>query len=301
MTTAGVGQVNWIDFLVHDRAPANTLCYNFAWTGATVTRSPGDPPVGQYYTFTDQIQEFQNIQSTAVGWNGNNTLAISWLGVNDVALNTVLGISFKNGANSQNGFDGIATPYFDQLDTLFQAGVRDFLILDVPPLDRAPTATDRGNATVYETYTNITAFNQVLRNQANAFLSAHQGSRISFLNTSVPFDSVISNPQQYGVSNASCWNSDGHTCLWANDAHPGVAIHQAVGEAAYDQLNGLGFWLGTYNTAPATTPIPMKSSAPGRMLSSTTLWLIVFAVGFASGRFTAHKKPWALKEKQYLG
>lgn len=294
VTTAGIGQVNWIDALVHDRAPANTLCYNFAWVGATVTRSPDDPPVGQYYTFTDQVAEFQQSKSSA-DWTGNNSLVITWFGVNDVALNTALGLPLKNSASSSNGYSGIVVPYFDQLNDLYEAGLRDFFVLDVPPIDRAPTATGKGEETVLNTRSNITAFNHVLRNSANAFTSAHAGSQISFLNTTTVFDSVLNSPVQYGAPNSSCWNSDGHTCLWSNDAHPATAIHQAVSEATYNQLNDIGFWKGRYDLQPTT------STASRKLLTNTTILLLIFATGFASGSFTSHRKPWTWKPNHALG
>ena len=298
-TTAGLGQVNWIDILVHDRAPANTLCYNFAWTGATVTRSPGDPPVGSYYTFTDQVEEFQQVES-ATSWNGNNSLIVSWFGVNDIALNTLFNIKFKNDASSANGYNGVASPYFEQLSILYDAGARDFLILDVPPIDRAPTAVDKGNDTVWNVQSNITAFNQVLRNQAHAFLSAHSGSKISFLNTTQPFSTVLDNPEQHGARSATCWNSDGHSCLWTNGEHPAVAIHQAVSEAAFDQLNDLGFWKGMYSAGPIESQ--MRNAAAARSTFSTMMWvLVIFTTGFISGRFTSNRKTWTFNPKYALG
>lgn len=254
--------------------------------GATVSRSPDDPPVGMYYTFPDQVEEFQQVKSTA-NWNGNNSLVIAWFGVNDVALNTALGLPLKNASSASNGYDGIASPYFEQLSDLYDAGIRNFLVFDVPPIDRAPTAVEKGNETVISTRTNITAFNQILRNRAQAFISVHPGSDISFLDTSVPFNSVMDNPEQYGAANASCWNSNGYTCLWSNDAHPAVAIHRAVSDAVYIQLNNLGFWRGQYSAGST-----MTSLASGGLLSKTTMLLIIFATGFASGRFTSHRKPW---------
>ncbi|KAL9088124.1 MAG: hypothetical protein Q9159_003242 [Coniocarpon cinnabarinum] len=278
----GYGNANWIDVLIHDRAPPNTLCYNFAWFGATVLRSPGDPPVGQYYAFEDQLDEFQNVREI-VDWQSSSTLFLSWFGVNDVALNTVLGISLENGADATNRYDGIITPYFDQLDLLYQAGARDYLILTVPPVDRAPVAIAKGFQSVADTMTNISAFNQVLRDEAQIFPNEHPGSRISILDTSVSFNQVLNNPSQYGASrNATCDNSDGHTCLWSNNAHPAFAIHQALGQAVYDQLNDLGFWSGMYSDE-SVDPSPQRSGSSS-LLATSTLWLSIFVVGFAVGR-----------------
>ena len=289
ITSAGFGQINWIDFLIHERAPANTLCYNFACYGATVTRSPGDPPPLQYRTFTDQIQVFQDVKDTAP-WNGNNSLFVSWFGVNDIALNTALGFPLESGASSSNGYDGVATPYFDQLEILHDAGARDFMVLLVPPIDRAPVTVGSGYETVQYTLNNITAFNQVLKDKAQVFLNTHADSRLSILDTSLPFNSVLDSPGQYGAGNASCSDSDGHVCLWSNSAHPGVAIHRALGEAAYDRLNSLGFWQGTYSAGPVEAVA--QSSASKNLISRSTLWLIIFLAGVATGRFTGRRgKP----------
>lgn len=203
----------------------------------------------------------------------------------------MLGFPLENGASAANRYDGVATPYFEQLNVLYKAGGRDFLIFTVPPIDRAPVAVKAGYMTVANTLTNVSAFNQVLKDQVQVFLDGHDGSRISIVDTSIPFNKVLNNPSQYGVTNVTCENSDGHTCLWSNEAHPGVAIHEALSDSVYQQLDDLGFWNGLFDAGPVemTTQTTADSSASSSALNNGSIWLIVLAVGIAIGRSTRNR------------
>ena len=248
-----------------------------------MSRSSDEPPLGQYYTFTDQIQEFRDVKNTA-SWNADNALFTVWFGINDIALNTALGLPLENGASATNRYDGVTRPYFDQLNILSQAGARDFLLFTLPPIDRAPIALQAGPQTVANILTNVTAFNQVLRDEAQVFLNEHPSARISIVDTSIPFNQVLNSPTQNGAANASCDDSNGHSCLWSNNAHPATAIHQALSEAVFQQLSDLGYWGGAYNAGPVEVSSQTSNSSSLRSTGST--WLAIFLAGFVVGRST---------------
>jgi phospholipase/lecithinase/hemolysin len=51
------------------------------------------------------------------------------------------------------------------------------------------------------------------------------------VNTTKVFNKALDNPTAYGAPNAVCYNSNGVSCLWWNDYHPGQAIQDLVAQS----------------------------------------------------------------------
>lgn len=76
----------------------------------------------------------------------------------------------------------------------------------------------------------ITAYNDMLASGLANFTSVNSGVTAKIIDTSIAFQTAIDDPTAYGAPNATCYNSDGVSCLWYNDYHPGVAINELVAE-----------------------------------------------------------------------
>lgn len=64
-----------------------------------------------------------------VNWSSNNHIMMAWFGQNDAGLNT----AFRSGPpNPTQQFAQIATTYFQQFDSFYQAGGRNFVAFLVP-------------------------------------------------------------------------------------------------------------------------------------------------------------------------
>lgn len=119
--------VNWIGEIV-ETAPGCTLNFNFAYGGATVNASLVTPFEPTVLSFIDQVTEFTNSvgpKPKGYKWTSANTAAAVWLGVNDV------GNSYYY-ANSSAINEADLNSYFGQLQILYNAGVRKFLLLTTP-------------------------------------------------------------------------------------------------------------------------------------------------------------------------
>jgi hypothetical protein len=68
----------------------------------------------------------------------------------------------------------------------------------------------------------ISQFNQLIVNKTSAFVAAHSGVKAIVVDTHAPFNTAINDPTAYGSKDATCYNSNGKTCLWFNDYHPGL-------------------------------------------------------------------------------
>jgi hypothetical protein len=74
----------------------------------------------------DQVTEFSTYTADAsnVAWTAENTVAVFWIGINDV------GNSYWDGVPTP--IDEIHDKYFAQLQILYDAGVRLFTLFTVP-------------------------------------------------------------------------------------------------------------------------------------------------------------------------
>lgn len=301
VTSAGFGQPNWVDNLILDYSPTNTLCYDFAFYGASVERHPLDAPIPGYYAFVDQVPEFQKTLSN-VSWADHDHVMISWFGINDAAIPTAQHV---NSPDPIAVYAEITTTYFALLDTLYDQRARNFVVITVPrkssiikishmivqahlnlvAFDRAPLAFIQGPEDVANIKSNVTAFNNALIRKAQAFQSNHSDAHISIFDSAPPWNNVIDNPQQNGVDNATCEDSSGTACLWSNSAHPATAIQRAWGTAFHNNLNNLGFYDGHFNSTPIQNPpadetASQKSWAPAAPgpLSYGTIVVMIAAI-----------------------
>ncbi|KAF2474058.1 carbohydrate esterase family 16 protein [Lindgomyces ingoldianus] len=228
------GGANWIGDLVHDYNASLTYSFNFAYGGATVNASLVKPFQTTVKSFIDQVKQFRDSiasKPSYAAWTADNSLFGVWLGVNDV------GNSYYS-ANETVLLGQIMDSYFGQIETVFGAGARNFVLLNVPPINKSPMMLGQSKAAQDTEAGVIDQFNKLLVQRSAEFVASHGGAKIVVVDTQAPFNTAISAPTKYGSKDATCYNSDGKTCLWFNDYHPGQAIHKLVAEAV------AGAWKG---------------------------------------------------------
>lgn len=134
----------------------------------------------------------------------------------------------------------IVNRYFEQVEIIYKAGGRNFAFLNVPPIQRAPvnlldTAADQASIAAA-----VAHYNVLLQTASDAFPANNPGSTTIVVDTQNPFNVMLDNPTAYGAPNASCFNSDGTSCLWWNNYHPGFEIQELVGDTVAVDV---GFYL----------------------------------------------------------
>ncbi|KEY72681.1 hypothetical protein S7711_02472 [Stachybotrys chartarum IBT 7711] len=225
------GGLDWVGFMVTEFNRSLTLSYNFAYGGATTDASlvtPYDPSVR---SFVDQIGQFNSSIATHPSyapWTAANTLAGVWMGVNDVG-NTF----WLEGQPARIG--AIMDVYFSQLQVLYNAGVRNFVLLTVPPTYLTPLFLAEDPTSLSAS---IDLYNDAIASRLATFRSANRGVTATIVDTSVPFLEAIENPTEYGAPDAVCENEDGESCLWFNNYHPGVQIQRLVAAAVARSWSG---------------------------------------------------------------
>ncbi|KAK4120634.1 carbohydrate esterase family 16 protein [Parathielavia appendiculata] len=221
------GGLNWVGFLASQYNTSTLLAYNFAYGGATTNATIVPPYAPTVLSFIDQVAQFSGSIASKPSYApwGDNALFGVWIGVNDVG-NTWW----------KSDYDQIVAQimdsYFGQLQILYNAGARNFVLLTVPPIHRTPAFIAQGNQQAVAAA--IAKYNAALSTRLAAFTTKNSGTTSKIVDTTVPFNTALDNPTAYGAPDATCYNEDGKSCLWFNDYHPGIEINRLVAKAVAD-------------------------------------------------------------------
>lgn len=114
------------------------------------------------------------------------------------------------------------------MQILYNAGARNFLFLTVPPINKTPLVLAESTATQTQEGAAVVTYNQLLQAALDTFKKSNSGITAWVYDTTTAFNTAIDNPTAYGAPDATCYNSNGVSCLWYNNYHPGQAIHKLV-------------------------------------------------------------------------
>lgn len=219
----------WLDYLARDLglpAPqpflAGTGGMNFAFGGAET----GDG----YSTF--EGSSIPNIGTQIAMYLTDNTptateLFTIWGGANDAIFGT-----------SPNPYASVAN-IGQEITTLADAGAKQFLVPNLPPLNETPLAIAQGAVAAQALATFTQDFNQALAAEVNT-LSNTLGVSIVLLDVNSLFSSVIANPSAYGFTDvmdpalnpASPDFAAGNGYLFWDDLHPTTQAGEILGNFA---------------------------------------------------------------------
>ncbi|TEA16249.1 Acetylesterase [Colletotrichum sidae] len=221
------GGLDWVGFMVTQYNASLTYSYNLAYGGATTDASLIAPYAPTVLSFVDQVAEFSRSlapKPSWAPWTAENTLVGVWMGVNDVGNSFWLG-------NRETLTAQVLAAYFAQLQVLYDAGVRNFVLLGVPPTQKTPLMLANGADSNAQLAAAIAQYNDLIADNLAAFRARNAGVTSWVVDTAAAFDEAINNPTAYGAPDATCYNADGVSCLWFNDYHPGVQIQKLVAQA----------------------------------------------------------------------
>nr|XP_036588154.1 fungal cellulose binding domain-containing protein [Colletotrichum truncatum]KAF6799295.1 fungal cellulose binding domain-containing protein [Colletotrichum truncatum] len=221
------GGLDWVGFMVTQFNASLTYSYNLAYGGATTDATLIAPYASTVLSFIDQVTEFSRSlapKPSWAPWNADNTLVGVWMGVNDVGNAFWLG-------NRETLLVQVLAKYFEQLQILYNAGVRKFVLLGVPPTQKTPLMLANGADSNAQLAAAIKQYNDLIASNLAAFKAKNAGVTSWIVDTTAPFDKAINNPTAYGAPDATCFNANGLSCLWFNDYHPGVQIQKLVAQA----------------------------------------------------------------------
>ncbi|KAI0821211.1 hypothetical protein BC629DRAFT_1278024 [Irpex lacteus] len=249
-----VGGVNWIDVATVQFNHSLLLTYNYAYGGATIDASLVQPYEPTVLSLTDQVNEFLNSSvakpSAAVPWRADNSLFSFWIGINDI------GNSYYLSGDRSAFSDTLLDAYFALVQKLVMStslrntgrpetdtnaplssnnGGRNFLFINVPPIDRSPLMLSQDASAQAAEKTVIAGFNTKLAQRVANF-SSSTGSKTWIWDSNAAFTTVLNNPTKYGFLDATSYGNTGD--FWGNNYHPSAAAQTIWGQDVSNLLNG---------------------------------------------------------------
>lgn len=187
---------NWVDYLTVQYNDSLVLTYDLAYGGATIDSTLVAPYLPIVSSVAQQVEnEFFPVYAgkpSFAPWASDNTLFGFFIGINDV------GNSYSQGAAATEILNSLIFDVYGGLvQMLYNAGARNFLFLNVPPVDRSPLTMAQGAASMAEEAVDIAAFNAGVASMAAALKSSHMDANVFTYDTHALFSEVLNNPASF--------------------------------------------------------------------------------------------------------
>lgn len=226
------GGINWVGFSISKFNASLTLAYNFAEGGATTDSDIVAPYSTSIKNFDDHVNEFITYLASHpdyAPWTAGNTFVAVWIGINDI------GEAYWDGKVAP--VDEVMDRYFELLQVLYDAGIRNFRLLNVPPFNKAPVMEYQSESSLTQLVDTISDYNSAMEIKLMSFKAANTNIvSAEVVDTHPIFNVALANPSAYGAADATCYNSDGTTCLWWDNYQPGYQIHRLVAQAVTESM-----------------------------------------------------------------
>ncbi|KAI9813585.1 MAG: hypothetical protein M1827_003654 [Pycnora praestabilis] len=238
---------NWVDFLTTTYNQSFIETFDLAYGGATVDSALVKPYLPTVLSLKQQIQNeflptFTVGMPAAAPWTSADSLFSIFIGINDV------GNTYAGNYNSIN--NALLKVYSELVDQLYQNGARNFVFLNVPPIDRSPGTTMWGVGASNLVAADISLLNNGIVQLANNLTNAYHDSKVFQFNTNAIFSQALDNPAtfpqtaEYKNTTEYCiayengtpsWYTLDESCripvneyFWLNTLHPTFPMHNAT-------------------------------------------------------------------------
>ena len=248
---------NWVDFLTTTYNETFLETVNLAYGGATVDSALVKPYLPTVLSLKDQVRNEYLPKYAShpsyFNWKPENTLFASFLGINDV------GNAYANPNASWVLADDIAE-YASLMDEVYQSGARNFLFLNVPPVNRSPLTVAQGASAETLEASYIAEYNVNITRMAANLSTAYSDAKTFVFDTNTIFSQVLDFPCAYVETcpylnttdycfyyenGTTSWYSHDKKCgpsvdeyFWLNSLHPTFRMHNATAKAIVAELGG---------------------------------------------------------------
>jgi hypothetical protein len=230
---------------------------NYSILGATTGKKnnlevgnvPG-PPLNTSFTNRGNASQLNQFTTVNPSFDAETSLFLLWLFPNDVfyCLNTLNG-SNCNSAGTSAGADPTTTNLFAvpglavsnliaSINTLADAGARNFLVVNSPDLGSTPAFLGTSNQTLMTLLSD--GFNTALDSQLSTLATAKPQLDIELFRVDDALKGLTANPSDYGFTNVTdaCFTgsavcADPATYLFWDSLHPTTRTHQILAEQLY--------------------------------------------------------------------
>ncbi|KAK0433256.1 SGNH hydrolase-type esterase domain-containing protein [Armillaria borealis] len=221
-----VGGQNWVDYVTTVDNTSLVLTYNLAYGGATISADLVTPYEPTVLSLTDQVNQFLTSYArkpSTTPWKSADTLFSVWIGINDI------GNSYYLGGDRDAFSDTLLDAYFALVKKLVDVGARNFLFVNVPPIDRSPLMLAQPTSSQALEKSVIRDFNSKLTARAASLKANHSDVTTRIWDSNAAFTAILNNPTSYGFEDATTFG-DGANIFWGNNYHPSSYAHAYFGK-----------------------------------------------------------------------
>ncbi|KAK7756286.1 hypothetical protein SLS62_001512 [Diatrype stigma] len=257
---------NWVGLLTTQHNASLLQTYNLAYGGATVDSdlvAPYDPSVvsmkeqirSQFVAgYTGDAPAAPGAPAWAEAGGSSGAVFAFWIGINDVGNSWWLGAAEREALYSD-----IFALYAALAGELYGAGARNFVFLDVPPVDRSPMMIRQGPDDAAAEKLVLARWNELVAGLAADLKAAHpDDANVWTYSSSQSFGAALDDPTVYAAT-AEMKNLTQYcdaymsgtpepdtfieSCgvpvnqyFWLNELHPTYPIHDVVAQGVADTL-----------------------------------------------------------------
>ncbi|KPM43942.1 hypothetical protein AK830_g2598 [Neonectria ditissima] len=252
-TSQSAGGPNWIEHLTgcavedgeHSPLDCDVQLWDFAVAGANTAEALlplHHPFIVPLVNQTQQFLEYgDSVLREHAGLDPSKSLVAIWIGINDI-----IDAQLLNKTSPEFYAENIRTMFAQSVAPLVEAGYKNLLVFNLPPLDRSPL-----NRITFQGQLNtelIQTWNNELEAQTRAFAAKHKRVRIAVFDNNKLLNGILEAPNSYGIKNTTdfCearkkWpqvvdDPASFGCLpvseyfWFDSAHIGTKIHKALAD-----------------------------------------------------------------------
>jgi phospholipase/lecithinase/hemolysin len=208
-------------------------------------------PLHHNYTisFENQITQWNAYARSVLHLPSPRTLVALFIGINDISDTSKWTFPRSNitATSFPELYTDIITAEFAAVETIYEAGYRNFLIMNLPPLERTPGNVVPG-ATPHPNATMVKSYNSILIAQARQFAAKHPGTNAMVFDTYSFLSGILEDPAPYGIKNTTGYcpqynapdiatNYATYGCLpipdyfWYNTGHITYRVHELLAAA----------------------------------------------------------------------
>lgn len=241
---------NWVDLLTVN-AGIPVLTYDLAFGGASVDNSLTQGANANVPAFLNQTAEFESVLGVVprpdfATWSetGEDSVVVIWFGRNDIFWCLLQGIE-----PAERHLDDVMDSFLLLCTRLVDTGVRRFVVLGVPPVEREPLWLKDGFRQFVSLLPGLVGYwNEHMRMRLERWREFYEDVQVHWVDVKSVFEAVLDEPAKYGAPDAVCTNakkegmSHGADCLWADSVHPGPVLNEKVAEAVGRELVRVRFF-----------------------------------------------------------
>ncbi|KAF8857775.1 hypothetical protein BDZ45DRAFT_690689 [Acephala macrosclerotiorum] len=253
------GGPNWVEYLTGCFSGLPLKCrkqlWDFAFAGSDVSTTY--TPLHHSYTvsFENQITQWNEYAKPFIPVDLSKALVAIFIGINDISDSIKYTFPRNNTTDFPSFYTEIIDTEFKSIDTIYKAGYRNYLFMNLPPLERTP-----GNVASTKPLPNSTMvhqYNSIINTTAHTFQSSHPGTKAMVFDTYSFLSVILDDPTPYGIKNTTGYcprydapdiatNYASYGCLpieeyfWYNTGHITFKVHEFLAGAVGEFLNEQG-------------------------------------------------------------